>query len=69
MIRFIYWAQDIVTGEEVTFYSEVLYTIGEVVEINGNQQVLVLDLATAQEISCEELFLQREDEYFYGGLY
>lgn len=68
MIRFIYWAQDIVTGEEITFYSEVLYSIGEVEEIN-NQQILILDLATAQEISCEELLLQREDEYFYGGLY
>lgn len=68
MIRFIYWGQNIETGEEITFYSEVLYSIGEVEEIN-NQQILILDLATAQEISCEELLLQREDEYFYGGLY
>lgn len=68
MIRFIYWGQNIETGEEITFYSEILYSIGEVEEIN-NQQILILDLATAQEISCEELLLQREDEYFYGGLY
>lgn len=68
MIRFIYWGQNIETGEEITFYSEVLYSIGEVEEID-NQQILILDLATAQEISCEELLLQREDEYFYGGLY
>lgn len=68
MIRFIYWGQNIETGEEITFYSEVLYSIGEVEEID-NQQILILDLAAAQEISCEELLLQREDEYFYGGLY
>lgn len=60
MLRFLYWAVDNATKENVNFIDENLYEIGDVVVANGNE-VTILDLAVDNCISCEELKMQRED--------
>lgn len=60
MLRFLYWAVDNTTGEEVNFINENLFEVGEVIEFNG-QKVSIVDIAIEENISCEEIKMSMED--------
>ena len=65
MLRFLYWAVIKATGEEVNFINENLFDIGEEVVVN-EQVVSIVDFAIDENISSEELALQKGDMEYYA---
>lgn len=65
MLRFLYWAVVKATGEEVNFIDENLFEVGMDIEFKG-QEVSILDLAVEENISCEELVMQKGDMVYYA---
>ena len=60
MLRFLYWAVDKTTGENVNFIDENLYEVGDTVLYKG-QEVVIVDMAVDNPISCDEIKMQMED--------
>jgi hypothetical protein len=58
-MRFLYWATA-ENGVKVNFISENFFEEGAVVDYKG-VKVTINDLAVEEDISCEELLMQRED--------
>lgn len=65
-MRFAYWAVNPITKEECNFISDEFYEIGSFVEHKQFGLVVISDLAVEEDISCEELALQRESEAWYA---
>ena len=56
MMRFLYWATNIETGEKVNFIDENLYEKGFVVTMPDCSQVRIDDLAVeGRQVSVDEL--------------
>lgn len=56
MMRFLYWATNIETGEKVNFIDENLYEEGFVVTMPDDSQVRIDDLAVEdRQVSVDEL--------------
>ena len=56
MMRFLYWATNIETGEKVNFIDENLYEEGFVVTMPDGSQVRIDDLAVEDhQVSVDEL--------------
>lgn len=56
MMRFLYWATNIETGEKVNFIDENLYEEGFVVTMPDGSQVRIDDLAVEdRQVSVDEL--------------
>lgn len=60
MLRFLYWAVAKATGENVNFIDESLYEVGDTV-LYKEQEVVIVDMAVDNPISCEENKMQMED--------
>lgn len=60
MIIFIYWLEDIETGEERHLANETFYDVGSIVEFGG-RTYKVVDYAVDPVIGCDELVDPREE--------
>ena len=62
-MRFLYWATA-ENGAKVNFISENFFEEGAVIDYEG-VKVTIDDLAVEEDISCEELLMQRRDMSYY----